>query len=147
MSHLALDSVLIVDDDKTTIFLDKIFLNNLLPDLEVNTAENGEEGLDFLRAHLNDAAFGNCLLVLDIEMPVMNGWQFLEAYEKEFSQEQKDKILLIVLSIHSNDEVKKRAMSYPSVKECLLKPLSDERFRELINKYYPNFIEAVKEEG
>ncbi|WP_343486250.1 response regulator [Allomuricauda sp. d1] len=135
-----LNSVLMVDDDETTIFLNKIFLQNLTPELEVNTADNGEEALDFLRAHLDDPGFGNCLLVLDIEMPIMDGWQFLEAYEKEFSDAQKEKVLLAVLSIHSTDEVKKRALKYASVKECLLKPLSDDQFRKVINRHFPNFL-------
>lgn len=141
-----LNSVLMVDDDETTIFLNKIFLENLTPELEVNTAGNGEEALDFLRAHLDDPGFGNCLLVLDIEMPVMNGWQFLEAYEKEFSPEQKERILLSVLSIHSTDEVKQKAFQFPSVKECLLKPLSDNQFRKVIDKHFPNFLEEEEEE-
>lgn len=141
MTTTLLNSVLMVDDDETTIFLNKIFLENLTPDLEVNTAENGEEALDFLRAHLDDPGFGNCLLVLDIEMPIMNGWEFLEVYEKEFTAEQKEKIVLAVLSVHSSDEVKKKAKNYNSVKECLSKPLSDEQFRKVIDKYFPDFLE------
>ena len=136
-----LNSVLMVDDDETTILLNKIFLENITPELEVNTANDGEEALDFLRAHLGDPSFGNCLLVLDIEMPVMNGWQFLEAYEKEFTSEQKEKVLLTVLSVHSTDDVKKKALQYASVKECLLKPLSDDMFRRVITKYFPNYLE------
>lgn len=130
-----------VDDDETTIFLNKIFLENLAPELEINTAMNGEEALDFLRVHLNDPSFGHCLLVLDIEMPVMNGWQFLERFEKEFTAEQKEKVLLSVLSIHSNAQVREKAFSYPSVKECLLKPLSDDQFRTVLDKHFPNFLE------
>jgi len=141
MKKTQLKSVLMVDDDETTILLNKIFLENIAPGLEINTAENGEEALDFLRAHLDDPGFGECLLVLDIEMPVMNGWQFLEAYEKEFSSGQKEKVLLTVLSIHSSEETKKRAFGFPSVKECLLKPLSDNQFRMVIDRYYPNFLE------
>lgn len=141
MTETLLNSVLMVDDDETTIFLNKIFLENLTPELEVNTAENGEEALDFLRAHLDDPDFGHCLLVLDIEMPIMNGWEFMEVYEKEFTPEQKEKVLLTVLSIHSTDDVKKKAMKFNSVKECLLKPLSDEQFRKVIDKYFPGFLE------
>ncbi len=144
MAENLLNSVLMVDDDETTIFLNKIFLENLTPELEVNTAENGEEALDFLRAHLDDPNFGHCLLVLDIEMPVMDGWQFLEAYEKEFTNEQRANVLLTVLSVHSTDEVKKKAMKYTSVKECLLKPLSDEQFRKVINKHFPSYLEEEK---
>ncbi len=141
MENTQLKSILIVDDDETTILLNKVFLENIAPGIEINTAENGEEALDFLRVHLDDPGFDNCLLVLDIEMPIMNGWQFLEVYEKEFSSKQKRKILLAVLSVHSSEETKKRAYEYSSVKECLLKPLSDNQFKMIIDKYFPNFLE------
>ncbi|UJH67408.1 response regulator [Allomuricauda sp. SCSIO 65647] len=132
-----------VDDDETTIFLNKLFLQNLTPELEINTAENGEEALDFLRAHLDDPEFGHCLLVLDIEMPIMDGWQFLRAYEEEFSEAQRSKVTVAVLSIHSNDEIAKRAAQYPSVTEVLAKPLSDAHFQKVINRHFPGFLEHV----
>lgn len=144
MIQTELNSVLMVDDDETTIFLNKLFLQSLTPELEVNTAENGEEALDFLRAHLDDPMFGNCLLVLDIEMPVMDGWQFLEVYEKEFTDEQKSRVNLMVLSIHSSEEIARKASEFTSVREVLAKPLSDEQFQRVINKYYPGFLEETK---
>lgn len=143
MIQTELNSVLMVDDDETTIFLNKLFLQSLTPELEINTAEHGEEALDFLRAHLDDPMFGNCLLVLDIEMPVMDGWQFLEVYEREFTDEQKSRVNLVVLSIHSNDEIAKKAAKYPSVTEVLAKPLSDEQFQHVIDKYYPGFLQEM----
>ncbi|MEM9000824.1 MAG: response regulator [Bacteroidota bacterium] len=144
MRHLEIQSVLMVDDDETTIFLNKIFLDNLAPELEVNTAENGAEALDFLRAHLDDPMFGKCLVILDIEMPVMNGWDFLEVFEREFTATQKDKVFLTLLTIHSDDQVRQKASKFASVKEYLAKPLSDEQFEKLMNRHFPHTLLGVK---
>lgn len=133
--------VLMVDDDETTIFLNNLFLDGLGLDLEVNEAMNGEEALEFLEVHLNDPKVENCLVILDVEMPVMDGWQFLEVFEQEFSKELRDKVTLGILSMHNNDDIKKKAKAFSTVDACLTKPLSESQFKELIAAHYPKAFE------
>ena len=50
----------------------------------------------------------------------------------------------IEMSIHSSEEIARKASEFTSVREVLAKPLSDEQFQRVINKYYPGFLEETK---
>lgn len=129
-----LKTVLLVDDDETTNFLNKFFLKQLDSNLEVNIALNGKEALDFLI--LNSKDITPCLLVLDTNMPVMNGWEFLDAFDKKLSEKIKEKIVIVMLTAVDTDAVIAKVMENPNVSDTAQKPLSDLTFRNLINKHF-----------
>lgn len=130
-----LKSVLLVDDDDTTNFLNRFFIRQVDPSIEVNVAVNGKEAIDFLLLNKNDDILP-CLIILDANMPVMNGWEFLEAFEKKFDHAIKKKITIIMLTSLDIEETVERAMSDPNVSDTAQKPLSDFKFRALISKHF-----------
>ncbi|GGW21808.1 response regulator [Arenibacter certesii] len=136
MNNTNLKSVLLVDDDPTTNILNKHFLKKLIPSLEVNTVVNGYRALDYIEAHINEIESGAFLLILDIEMPIMDGWQFLQAFDILFRQEEKEKVIIAVLTANGSEEVVYKALSHARVKECLHKPLSDINFRKVIENLF-----------
>jgi CheY-like chemotaxis protein len=136
MNSTRLKWVLLVDDDGTTNMLNKLFLKKLIPDLEIDTVTDGHRALDFIEANINDIDKGSFLLILDIEMPVMDGWQFLHAFDILFRTEEKEKIVIAVLTANGSEEVTYKALTNPRVKECLHKPLSDINFRSIIQSYF-----------
>ncbi|MCM4152329.1 response regulator [Arenibacter sp. N53] len=138
MNSTRLKWVLLVDDDGTTNMLNKLFLKKLIPDLEIDSVTDGHRALDYIEKNISDIDQGSFLLILDIEMPVMNGWQFLEAFNILFREEEKEKIVIAVLTANGCEEVTYRALSNPQVKECLHKPLSDINFRSIIQSYFHN---------
>jgi len=69
-------------------------------------------------------------IFLDINMPIMNGWEFLDEYKRlNIDPLGKSKIFIISSSVFSNDI--NRARSYPIVKSFISKPLSVEKIKEL----------------
>jgi len=70
--------VLAIDDDDTLLFIMKRFLNKTGRVSEIRTASNGQEGLKVLE----DDSWVPDLIFLDINMPVMNGWDFLEIFNE-----------------------------------------------------------------
>jgi CheY-like chemotaxis protein len=78
-----LSTVLLVDDDSTTNFLNKKLLLRLGVTDNIRVALNGQEALHEVREHCR-AQPTDCpvLVFLDINMPVMNGIQFMEAYQQ-----------------------------------------------------------------
>lgn len=129
-----LKTVLLVDDDDTTNFLNKFFLNQLDANCEVNIALNGKEAIEFLLLNAEDIT--PCLLVLDTNMPVMNGWEFLDTFEEKIDEQIRKKIVIVMLTAVDTDEVVAKAIQNPNVSDTAQKPLSDLIFRNLINKHF-----------
>ncbi len=130
-----LNTVLLVDDDETTNFLNKFFLKQLDSELEVQTLANGREAIDYIQAnHKNELL--PALVILDTNMPVMNGWEFLDTFDSEFDQSVKDNTVVVMLTALETEEAIGRAMAHPCVTDTAQKPLSDLKFRVIINKHF-----------
>lgn len=72
-----LERIMLIDDDADTNYYNEIILNNIGAAEDVIVFQNGNEALEYLKK-------GNKvdLILLDINMPILNGWQFLERYEE-----------------------------------------------------------------
>lgn len=136
MNDTKLKWVLLVDDDDTSNMLNKLFIKKLVPDLVIDTVIDGFRALDFIEANIKEIKGKSFLLILDIEMPNMDGWQFLQAFDILFTKEEKEKIIIAVLTADGSEEVTYRALSYPQVRDCLYKPLSDSSFKKIIKTYF-----------
>ena len=76
------------------------------------------------------------LLLLDTNMPVMNGWQFLEAYETQLDERFKSNITIVMITALENEEMVRKTLADPNVKDIAQKPLSDRLFRKLFSKHF-----------
>lgn len=130
-----LKSVLLVDDDDTTNFLNTFFINQVDTTLEVNVVQNGKEAIDFLILNSKEEIWP-CLLILDTNMPVMNGWEFLSAFEEKIDTTTKENTTIVMLTSLDLDNSVQKAMNDPNVSDTEQKPLSDLKFRALISKHF-----------
>ncbi|NVJ85195.1 MAG: response regulator [Algoriphagus sp.] len=123
------DAIFLVDDDP---------INNLINKRLLGKTEISENILEFLAAdqalkNLEEIAIEKSLLIfLDINMPVMNGWEFLDEYQVKFP-DRKDKIVILSSSIDFQD--RKKAMEYEIVSGFLEKPLSLDKIHYQLGKY------------
>jgi CheY-like chemotaxis protein len=130
-----LTSVLLVDDDSTTNYLNKLLLNRLGVAEHLLVAENGREALATL-AKMCTAASTNCpaLILLDINMPVMSGIEFLEAYQHlPLAQQQAIVIVLLTTSVNPRDLM--RVQTLP-IAGTLTKPLTEAKVNTLLQQYF-----------
>ncbi len=118
--------VLIVDDDKMIQLLQKavIMRNNFHPRPEF--ASNGQEALDILLA--NDNKDSTYLVLLDINMPVMTGWEFLDGL-KQLNLKATIQVVIKTSSVDMQDKI--RASSYPVVVDYMSKPIGVEQINQL----------------
>lgn len=130
-----LKSVLLVDDDDTTNFLNKFFIKQVDPTVEVNVVLNGKEAIEFLALNGKDDLLP-CMLILDTNMPEMDGWDFLKRYSEKFDANFKKNVTIVMLTSLDVENAVKRAMADPNVSDTAQKPLSDLKFRALINKHF-----------
>lgn len=131
-----LNSILLVDDDEASNFLHSIFINKLDLDVNLNSALNGQEALDFILGKGQEELELPCMVMLDLRMPIMNGWQFMEAYEELVPKKLKDQITIVLVTISDNQEDKNRAITNPFIADFSQKPLSDDTFKQLIQKHF-----------
>lgn len=119
-----LHKILCVDDDPITLMLCKKVISRTSFAKEICTASNGEEALQYFR-ELNSSIPQNIpqLIFLDLNMPVMGGWEFLDAFSTtEFVA--FNKISIVVLSSTIDPEDLERTKKYPMVIDFLPKPIS-----------------------
>ncbi|MFT5253680.1 MAG: CheY-like chemotaxis protein [Flavobacteriales bacterium] len=122
---LELKVVLLIDDDFTTNYLHKKIISKLEIDVPIEVAENGKEGIEKLLAlneTLNDTD-DLVLIFLDINMPVMDGWEFLETLKGIKSMLSYTVNLFVVSSSINPDDIV-RATREAQVLDYLSKPLT-----------------------
>ncbi len=121
-----------VDDDRLVLIFGKMLLKKTVGDVEVETFDVPEEGLNYLRSGLSTFAEGRpVLLFLDINMPGMDGWEFLDHYSR-LGQAIKERIHIYILSSSVDDRDKNRGAANPDVKGYLVKPLTKEALQQCI---------------
>jgi len=126
-------NVCLIDDDKVYQFTAKMILEATGLTSSIKTFFNGKEAIDFLSNpenqqadHLPDVIF------LDINMPVMNGWNFLEAYEA-IKQELPKNIVIYVVSSSVDESDIQKSRSYLAVTDYVIKPINREKYRQLLS--------------
>ena len=126
--------VLLVDDDPTTNFLNKLLLTRLGVAEQVLVAENGEEALRLLAQQCNGDSPCPNLILLDMNMPVLNGLAFLEAYAQlPLAIQPAIVIIMLTTSLHPTDLA--RAKQLP-IAGFLNKPLTEGKVAALLREHF-----------
>ncbi len=132
-----LASVLVIDDDEISNFIYTRVISASGIVENIKSCMSGQEALDYLKdiCQNNPEQFP-AMIFLDINMPVMNGWDFLEQYNQIIPKEfQKNSVLCILSSSVYKDDIDK-ANTYTQVKEYVPKPLTTDSLKALFNKHF-----------
>ncbi|HCM76242.1 MAG TPA: response regulator [Cytophagales bacterium] len=123
-------NVLLVDDDKICNFITEATLNRLGVAKQIHSALNGKEALDLINGYFQGDLAIPDVIFLDLNMPIMDGFQFIEAFKRlEFPK--KENILIIVLTSSVNPEDIQRVKTL-GVDYYLTKPISEEKILALL---------------
>lgn len=130
-----INTVLSIDDDKVTQLLNKYHLNAEKFCSNIVAAHNGQEAIDFFKkldsGEVSMDSFPE-IIFIDLNMRVMDGWDFFEAFKRDFPHfEEKTKIFILSSSINPADI--QRANNEKSIVAFLAKPLNAENLKKVIN--------------
>lgn len=129
-----IDSVLLVEDDRITNFLNERLLKKLNISEGIKIAYNGEEALKYIAALQNDGKDLPDIIFLDINMPVMDGFQFLQKYN-EIAPIQGKNSIVVMLSTSTNSKDMDKIL-YTGNADFLSKPLTEDKIMSILNKYF-----------
>lgn len=130
-SH-GLGHVLIVDDDEDDIFFHSRALRSVVPEVDIVTAADAEQALDYLRDSNSNVPD---LILLDINMPRRSGWDFVSDYDG-LPVDVKREVTLVMLTSSDAPRDRERAHASSSVAEYLTKPLRPESVERLIQRFF-----------
>ncbi|WP_162127770.1 response regulator [Flavobacterium phycosphaerae] len=121
----------LVDDDDTFIFVTKKIIEKTNHVKEVKVFNNGLDALDFLKENLKHSSRLPEVIFLDLSMPIMDGWQFLNEFVK-METEYTKKITIYVCSSSISPHDISRAKSISAVSDFIIKPITKDKFSEII---------------
>ncbi len=131
-----LNCILLVDDDHEDSFYHQMVIKKMNITENIAVAENGLEALAFLK---KENPLVPELIFLDINMPKMNGWEFLEQY-KHLDAQRKAKITIVMLTTSANPDDIRKAREMEDVTGYKTKPLSVEILNDILEKHFPEYL-------
>ncbi|GAB4476697.1 MAG: response regulator [Thermoflexibacter sp.] len=126
--------ICIIDDDKLYQFTIQKAIEKTQKVGQIISFPNGYEAISFLKNHLSQPNKLPEVILLDINMPVMDGWQFLNEYLALENQIAKKSIIYIVTSSIDNAD-KLKVKSLEGVKDFVVKPISKDRLAEILESF------------
>lgn len=126
-------SALVVDDDRIFVFgISRLMeMTNFCDDIIV--CQHGKEALDYLMSIADEGKLPDVIL-LDINMPVLDGWQFLDEFLKIRSRWKKEITIYMVSSSVSKGDIEK-AKSYDVIRDYLIKPVKTEDLNRILDSH------------
>jgi len=128
-----LNSICLIDDDKTTNFIHKTIIEDLGITDSIEIFEDGEDAFQYIKS---TCFVEDCpdLILLDINMPCANGFDFLEAFNLlEFAN--KSNVIIIVLTTSSLKLDVDKAKTF-DIDDYVVKPLTKEILKDLMKKHF-----------
>ena len=122
--------LLVDDDDDANHFQEKIMRKNNFAE-QIDKVLNGADAMDYLNRCINGEHSLPEFIFLDLNMPKMDGWTFLEKYN-QLKEEIKSKIVLIILTSSINPDDAERAKHTPQVKGYKNKFLDKNQLGEIL---------------
>lgn len=128
MKHI--DTTCLIDDDRIFIFAAKRILKATNFCNNFTIYNNGAEALTGLKAIIKSGQNIPDLILLDLNMPIMDGWQFLDEFVKI---ENSKKITLYIVSSSIDPADSEKAKQYEQITDFIVKPITKDALTKIVN--------------
>ena len=135
-----LNCIMLIDDDEPTNFVSTVYIEEAQCTNHLQITDSGQKALNYLTSSKEfacDSLNYPCpdLIFLDINMPAMDGWEFLDQY-KQLSKEQRGKIIIIMLTTSLNPDDSIKAGKIPEISGFATKPLTAELIDKVLKEHF-----------
>jgi len=127
-----LKSIMLIDDNPDDNFIHERAIRKVSSKSTITTRNSGAEALAYLKSMKSPHAD---LILLDINMPEMNGWEFLTQYNKLDKELQCEAIIIMLTTSDNADDITKASM-VGSITDYITKPLTKEKMSAISEKYF-----------
>ncbi|MBT2163111.1 response regulator [Zobellia barbeyronii] len=124
-------SIVLVDDNTATNYIHETYLKRVNCAANILSFTMGKSALDYL----NSLKTLPELIFVDINMPSMDSWEFMEEYEKiDMSLKINTRVILLTTSILPSD--KEKMEQYKQIDAMMFKPLNETAIRQIMTEYF-----------
>ena len=128
-----LSQIMLIDDDAINNFIVINNIKKLNITEDIICALNGKEAIEVLSQNIASGQPLPDLILLDINMPIMDGWAFIEEFRKlEATEKPKTNIFMVSSSVYQEDILK--AKEFPEIIEFISKPLKADCIKVIYEK-------------
>lgn len=126
--------IAIVEDDLIFQFIAERLIESINSEHQTIIFSDGKEAIDFIDSNRNELDTLPDIIFLDINMPVMNGWQFLNKYI-EIKSEIKKEITIYIVSSSKNPDDFIKAENINEVTDYIVKPINREKYTSILDSF------------
>lgn len=134
-----LKNILLIDDSESDNFYHARKIRKMGITDNIHICYSGHEALEYLKSEFEGNHPQPTLIFLDINMPGMNGWEFLEEYEN-LEVAQQGEVVLTMLSNSIDVRDQEKAGSYRTVRGYYSKPLSEKYLTSILEQHFPDYL-------
>ncbi len=125
------NNVFVVDDDKIHHFIIKKLLENNNIAIEPFFFENGLDAINDLKVKINNGVILPDLILLDINMPILDGWQFLEEFIGLKTKTVEDIVIHIISSSDNRIDIEKAENFKDVIENYFVKPMTADAIKSI----------------
>jgi len=134
--------VALIDDDELVNFIATKVIESTHLVKKIKSFSNGQQAIDFLKTHLDRPDLIPEIILLDLNMPVMDGFQFLEEYIKLEPKLGKT-IAVYVISSSISQIDSDRIKQISEVSDFIFKPITKEKFENIVRALKENSVKST----
>ena len=132
---MVIQKVLCIDDDPISVMLCRKVISRAQFANQTDSANNGENALRYLQNIIETPTeIYPEIILLDLNMPIMNGWEFLENYERQFASLFSSTKIIVLSSTIDPEDVQK-SEEFSTVLTFISKPITVDSLRKIEEKY------------